>query len=84
VAITRAIRPLSNACHLRAYASTPAVATPSRRCRTTGAVAAILVPFPRPFVLNYFANASWFLTDFTPGTPRAISEALALAPIVAT
>jgi hypothetical protein len=42
------------------------------------------VPFPRPFVLNYFANASWFLTDFTPGTPRAISEALALAPIVAT
>jgi hypothetical protein len=32
----------------------------------------------------YFAKASSFLTDFTPGTPRAISEALALAPIVAT
>jgi hypothetical protein len=32
----------------------------------------------------YFANASSFLTDFTPATPRAISEALALAPMVAT
>jgi hypothetical protein len=32
----------------------------------------------------YFAKASSFLTDFTPGTPRAISEALALAPMVAT
>jgi hypothetical protein len=39
--------------------------------------------FLRPFVL-YFANASSFLTDLTPETPRAISEALALAPMVAT
>jgi hypothetical protein len=37
----------------------------------------------RPLVF-YFAKASSFLTDFTPGTARAISEAFALAPIVAT
>src|SRR2546426_5054993 len=56
---------------------------PSRRCRTTGAAAALPFRFLRPLVL-YFAKAISFLTDFTPETPRAISEALALAPIVAT
>jgi hypothetical protein len=66
-----------------AYARTPAVAASSHRCPTAGAVAALPFRILKPFVL-YFAKASSFLTDFTPGTPRAISEALALASIVAT
>ena len=37
-----------------------------------------------PLLVLYFVKVSWFLTDFTPGTPRAISEALALAPMVGT
>src|SRR4029453_7903629 len=39
---------------------------------------------PTPPLVLYFMKASWFLTDLTPGTPRAISEALALASMVAT
>lgn len=37
---------------------------------------------PRPSLVLYLVKVSSFLTDFTPAIPRAISEALALAPIV--